>query len=323
MKKNYLITIIIVTIFVLSACSSNNLNDNTSGELIISLSDAPVNDVKEVWVTLEKVQVKRDGYEWETIKEFDIANNEGQFDLLSLRFDEALLGKDFLPTGHYEQIRLIIAADENGNPGPKSGFSRIVYKEEAQKTDDHLFIPSGTQTGLKINHDFIIEEGAITQLLLDVDVSEVMHSAGNSGNIILQPTAIKVIDKIISGNITGQVVADTDDDGADEAITDSDVIIQAFDINGDPIFDQNDNPIKTIASVEEDSTKETPAGSFLLRGLQEGTYTIKAYIADPETGEPDTNNYEISEVNNIEVITEETTEIDTIKLEKKTADTTQ
>ncbi|MFW6287290.1 MAG: DUF4382 domain-containing protein [bacterium] len=325
MRKYILLSIVLISVLFLSACSSSvsdgvndSINDGT-GNLALFLADKPVNNVDKVLVTISEVQVKRTDTEWETINSFEENGGEQEFDLMQLRFDDTLLGQRSLPAGHYEQIRLIVAADENGignGKGHNAGKSRVIYEDG---TSDDIFIPSGTQTGLKINHDFIIEDGVITRLVLDADVSKIMHRAGNSGKIILRPTAIDVIDKVISGNIEGRVLDENGNNLYDSISEEYDVVIEAW---------QNGTIVKSTVAVAEEYTKDTnddgiidenditkPAGSFLLRGLLEGSYTLKAYVADGEGNEV-TTDYQPTTVENVNVVSEQTTILDNaIKLQ--------
>ncbi|TDX51638.1 DUF4382 domain-containing protein [Orenia marismortui] len=326
-KKKIVFLIALLTLaLAITACSDGGSSTltNGSGELALSIADAPVNDVAEVNVTLDEVQVSRledDQVVWETINDFSDLGGEATFDLLTLRFDEELLGQEMLSAGNYNQIRLIVAADQqDGSKAKNTGKSYIVYNDG---TENNIFIPSGTQTGLKINHDFTIEDGKITRLLLDADVSKIMHSAGKSGKIILRPTAIKIIDKVISGDIEGRVVADTDGDGTTEAINGYDVLVEAW---------SNDTKVAaTVATASDIKDEETgevikEAGSFLLRGLEEGSYSIKIKVVDGEgnevlidtdgDGNKDTALYQLATTNSTNVIAEEVTTLETIILEK-------
>ncbi|MFP4661537.1 MAG: DUF4382 domain-containing protein [Halanaerobiales bacterium] len=321
MKKYIILSVLIISALLFSACSSS-VSDGISegsGELVLFLADKPVNNVDKVLVTISEVQVKRTDTEWETINSFEENGGEQEFDLMQLRFDDTLLGQRSLPAGHYEQIRLIVAADENGignGKGHNAGKSRVIYEDG---TSDDIFIPSGTQTGLKINHDFIIEDGVITRLVLDADVSKIMHRAGNSSKIILRPTAIDVIDKVISGNIEGRVLDENGNNIYDSIAEEYDVVVEAY---------QNGEVVKSTVAVAEEYTKDTndddsditkPAGTFFLRGLLEGTYTLKAYVADVADGEviEETTTYQPTTVENVNVAAEETTILDsTIKLQK-------
>ncbi|MCK8817239.1 DUF4382 domain-containing protein [Natroniella sulfidigena] len=284
------ITILIITLalgLILAGCSTSSSN---GGELALSLADAPVNEIAEVNVTLDEVQVKRDGHSWETINDFNDQGGEFRINLLDLRFDEELLGQKMLESGNYNQIRLILA---DGNELTDDGElkSNVVYNEDLDQESEGLFVPSGEQTGLKINHNFTIEDGTITRLLLDADVREILNSRGNSNQgFSLKPTAINVINQVVSGDIEGRV---TDEDG--NAITDQDVIVEAIGTD-----------ISTVATTEETETKNgeiKPVGSFRLRGLEEGTYDIIAYIEDEGT------TYQ-SQTLEVEVTAEEVTKLE-------------
>ncbi len=314
MKKYILISFLLIVVLLFSACSSSNLSDSTNdgtGNFALFLADKPVNNVDKVLVTISEVQVKKTDTQWETINDFADTGGELEIDLIQLRFNETLLGQQMLSAGDYEQIRLIVAADESdaGN-GNNSGKSKVVYNDGTP--EEPIFIPSGTQTGLKISHNFTIQDGIITRLVLDADVSKIMHTAGDK--IILRSTAIDVIDKIMSGNIEGKVLADNGE-GSYEAITDSDVVVEAW---------QNDEVIKSTVALAEDHTEETIdgelitklAGTFFLRGLPEGTYSLKAYVVNDESLE-DSTTYLSTTIENVNVIAEQTTMLENaINLER-------
>ncbi|AZR74426.1 hypothetical protein BBF96_14135 [Anoxybacter fermentans] len=299
MKRLIVLSILVLMMLVMAGCGFLNVGNNTdsTGSLALFLADAPVNDVQNVFVTIDEVQVYNEENGWLTINDFTSDGGEKTFDLLTLRFDEDLLGQESLPVGTYTQIRLIVAANEELNgqgnySGPNAGKSYIVLKDGTKKD---IFIPSGTQTGLKINHTFTIEEGVITQLVLDTDVREMLHSAGKSGKIILRPTAIKVVDKVISGDVEGRVI-----DSGGNAITDVDVIVEALDASGNVVA-------STVATAEETILEDgtvKPAGSFKLRGLEEGTYWINAYAIDANGAVV----YELSsELITVQVVAKQTT----------------
>ncbi|GAB6098366.1 hypothetical protein JCM16358_02450 [Halanaerocella petrolearia] len=335
--------ILVISLGLLVGCSSvtdDDLTSGDSGSLAMSISDAPVNDVESVFVSLEEVEVHNTDTGWETVNDFesnDYTDGELKVDLLQLRFDDKLLGQKSLPSGTYDQIRLIVAANENGkSTGPNSGKSYVVYKDGSESD---IFIPSGTQTGLKINHNFTIEESKITRLLLDSDVSKIMHTAGKSGKIILRPTAIDIIDQVVSGDVEGRVLADVDGNGTvgtDETISNYDVSVEVYDKGDDPTKTE---PIKsTVATVEDmdtdnDGTIDKKAGSYLLRGLTEGDYTIYAKVVTGEDADRDgtidqvlnSNNeplYQLQTTQSVTVVAEDTTPVDTLKFDKVTVDTT-
>ena len=279
-KKSLGLILILALVLIIGGCSSSDDSlSSDSGELALSISDAPVNNAKNVFVTLDKVEVHSQEQGWILINDFEsdqYNNGELEVDLLDLRFDDQLLGQKSLPEGTYEQIRLYVATrDQDVNDPTTLGKSYVVYKDSSgQVQEDNIFIPSGVQSGLKIDHTFTIEQGTIKQLLLDNDVSKLLNQAGQSNKIMLRPTAIDIIDKQSSGNIEGIVKADTNNDGSNEAITKYDVVVEALDAEGNLIK----STVATTTETTEDKTR--PAGSFKLRGLAEGNYQINAYAED-------------------------------------------
>ena len=282
-KKVFVLAVVAVLSFVLVGCSSmistdtdSNLDSDGTGKLAVYLSDAPVNNIKHVYVTFDRVEIKKEGGSWEVLRDFDISNGKGKFDLLQLRFKKSVLGDKKLEAGNYTGVRFIVAADSQGSKGSnkrtESGRSYIVF-DDNNNTEKEIFIPSGMQTGIKMNKPFQVKKDVVTELTLDINVKEVLHSAGKSGKIIMQPTkAFELFAEHKTGSIKGRVV---NSKGNAIDITGYDVIVDIIDADG--------NVVKsTVASTKLDTSTDpnTPAGSFLVRGLSEGTYTVKSYVAD-------------------------------------------
>lgn len=262
-----------------AGCGLFSLLDN-KGSIALYLADIPVNEVDHVYITIDEVQIHRTTEGWEMINDFADYGGSRTFDLLTLRFDEELLGQQYVPSGDYTQIRLITVEEE----------SYIVFADDRE--DQTLKIPSGPQTGLKINYNFIVEEGTVTELILDVDVREILIEAGASGQFLLKPHAFKVIDTKYAGTITGQIL-----DEDEEVIDDVDVVIKAY-------TEEEGEPVVTTVALREEDEEGRPGGSFLLRGLVEGTYTLKAMA----------EGYEEQEIEDIEVLAGEIKELEDVIL---------
>jgi hypothetical protein len=187
------------------------------------------------------------------------------FDLLLLQNGaSAVLGDTSLPAGKYTQIRLIV---EDSNYVIDNGIKH------------HLTIPSGNQTGIKLNHSFEIESGKLYQLYLDFNVDKSINITGN-GQYKLKPT-IRVIPVVISGSISGQVLP----------------------------LDTNPT-IWTIVGPDTASTFTDLNGLFKLMALPEGTYDVHI-IPD------DTLVYRDTTVTDISVVANQNTNIGIITLEER------
>jgi hypothetical protein len=181
-----------------------------TGTLSLMLTDAPTDDLKAVYVTIEEVQVHMEDGEnggWETVVS---PSPKKTFNLLEL-VDGVMeqLGVGALEPGTYTQMRLIIGltADDGENILDKKHPSKFDGNYVIDKDDNYvdLEVPSGVQTGVKLVHPFEIKVDLTTELILDFDAAKSVHKAGNSGKYILKPT-IKVIGTyaVLSGIVSDE-----------------------------------------------------------------------------------------------------------------------
>ena len=175
-----------VTVLVISGCS-----DPTSvqtGTLNVRLVDAPA-AYQQVNIVVTRVDVHAAGMDsmdgWFTINDVPAT-----YDLLILRNGaSAVLGEQELPVGHYTQIRLIIGE------GSTVMINDTIYP---------LVIPSGMETGLKLNHPFDILPDQLYELVLDFDADRSINLTG-SGEYKLSPV-IRVQAVVLAGSISGIVL---------------------------------------------------------------------------------------------------------------------
>ncbi len=118
-----------------------------------------------------------------------VSTDSAVYDLLSLRNGAmAAIADSALPAGDYTQIRLHLG---DGN--------RVVVDGDTLA----LTVPSGQQSGLKLNHPFTIEPGALYEITLDFDAARSVHRTGN-GRYMLKPV-IRAQAHVTSGSIVGVV----------------------------------------------------------------------------------------------------------------------
>lgn len=132
-----------------------------------------------------------------------------------------------------------------------------------------LTTPSAQQSGLKINIHQDLNEGITYKLLLDFDVAKSIHQTGNgnaNGKYMLKPV-IRAVMQAMGGSIRGFVLPDS--------VRTSVLAIQGTD---------------TVASTY------TSAGSYIIKGLNAGTYDLhflpsdSAFSNKVKTGVSVTNN---------------------------------
>jgi hypothetical protein len=245
---------------VLSACSKSTKNVSP-GEIRMYLADAPA-DYDAVNIVVSQVSVHlsdQDSLSGWTV----ISDTLQTYDLLELRNGAmALFADGQLEPGHYTQVRLKVA----------DGCSVVV-----DGTPYELSIPSGYQSGIKINPAFEIQEDVTYELLLDFDAEKSIVEQGN-GQYQMKPV-IRAIALATSGSIAGTV----DPKSA-----------RAF----------------ALANSDTASSAYTDAsGYFKLMGLQEGSYSVQIV--------PDDINYADSTLLDVPVVAGQTTGLGTIQLREK------
>lgn len=225
MKNVWLILIVAGAFaFLASACDS----DEKNARVQVWLTDAP-GDFQEVNIDIKGVEVHvgdgDDDAGWRSL-----SVNTGVYNMLELTNGlDTLLGEITIPAGEISQIRLKLGSNNT-----------LRVSDEVFNLD----IPSGQQSGLKLQvHQTLL--GDITyKILLDFDVARSVLLTG-SGQYKLKPV-IRTIAEAQDGAIKG-VVSPIASTPAVYAIKEMD----------------------TLATGYTDAT-----GHFLLRGLEPGTYTV-------------------------------------------------
>jgi len=182
MKTHLLIVAVLAALLIGCGGGGSSTSGGTStgaGTLAVRLSDAPDPTITALNVTIPKVEANVNG-QW-----IQVAAPNRSYNLLDLAKQDTLLGQASLPAGSYTQVRLFVSA-----------------ASVTDSTGTHnVTVPSGAQTGLKINLDYSITPNVVTEILLDFNLDKSLIKQGN-GQYRLQPVIPAVV-KILSGTITG------------------------------------------------------------------------------------------------------------------------
>lgn len=258
--------LIILNLIVYISCSDQTTNapaGEQNGSIRIYLVDSPAS-MDSVIICVTQVEVHKSGSD-STSGWFVINDSTRYFDLLQLANGaSAVLGDTSLSPGQYTQIRLIVGAGS--------------YVIDGGVKHD-LIIPSGSQTGIKLNHQFTIESGKLYELLLDFNVDKSIVITGN-GTYKLKPT-IRVMPMVISGSISGQVLP-----------------LEAL------------PTIWTVYGTDTITTYTNLQGFFKLMALPGGLYDVNIIPSD-------TLVYRDTTITDVQVMANQDTDIGTITLETR------
>jgi len=234
-KATTLITNVMILLTAIVGCSKDEATgpqQGTTGTLKVLMVDAPAAyDAVNIVIDSVEAHVTQS----DTIKGWTTLNRTSKtYDLLKLANGaSAVIGSAVLPAGKYSQIRLFIGSGSNV---VVSGITNA------------LTVPSGAQSGLKLNINADIQADMTYELVLDFDANKSIEANNNKYN--LKPTIRTVAiatTGIISGTISPAVAHPT---------------------------------IWAIAALDSFSTVADTAGIFKLAYLDPGTYSVRILPKD-------------------------------------------
>ncbi len=266
-KDKFILTTVFLISFAISififSCSDSTSPSVEQGQLKLTMVDAPAG-FDQINIVVTRVEVHKSGAD-ENSGWVVINDNLNTYDLLTLRNGASVvIGDNLLDAGHYTQIRLMIGAGSN------IVVDGIVFS---------LNVPSGEQSGVKLNRAFEIQPGLVYELMLDFDAEHsIVYTA--SEQYKLKPV-IRVVPVVISGTISCKI-----------------------------------NPVIALASVYAISGKDTVnamadiiTGSVKLMAVVEGTYDVKVFSGNYV--------YNDTTVANVLVVAKQNTDLGTITLSHK------
>ncbi len=295
----------------LVACGgSEDFDSNETGTMSMGITDAAVDDVTEVRLTLSAVEVKpRDGERVRVDYEEEPLVIENLLDLQGSLSTE-IMEETEVPAGRYNWIRLHVIG---GAPD-----SRIVT-EQGEHFD--LFVPGQQQGGedsqrhMQLVSGFTVPVDGHAHFVIDVDLRRALTRPANADHYLLRP-AVRIVDDVEVGTIRGTVedslvTADTctNDLDADKGNAvylygghDASLGDVHVDENGEPVG--NENPI-TVANVRQDP--DTGLYEYEVGFVPAGDYTIAFTCQAMDDDESEADEIEFSEGANIGVEAGETT----------------
>lgn len=241
-----------------AACGGGSGSDSAAtGTFSLGLTDAAVDNVQEVNITVTGVQLQPSNGDRITV---DLENKQ-TINLLDLQNGavETLVADQELPAGEYAWMRLQL--------GPESSLS--VLDDAGLK---NLRVPSGQQRGLQTS-GFVVPAGGAVAFTIDFDVRKSLVNPPGQDGYLLRPV-LRLVDNSNVGTITGtvgQTLLSTCADAGNFA--GGAYIYSAFDAIVDDLGSANEPLV--VAPVDT----ETGDYDFTAAFLPAGDYTI-SYTCD-------------------------------------------
>jgi hypothetical protein len=261
----------------LAACSGSSgdpaMSGGAQGSLSVSLMDAPVDEVAELWIRINTVRVKPAGdgppLEYPLDPALDV-------DLLTLDEDNAVLLLDSEPVeaGEYNWIELIVDAEFDGNY-----YSRVVANGGGEY---EVQVPSGS---VRLVSGFTVTANGHTRFLIDWDTRRGLVNPPGLPGYLLRP-AFRVIDLTEYGVLSGTVAMDLvlDESCTNDLNLDTGNAVYVYDDHGvDPYdVDGTDPDPVAILNVRQDEFGEYVYSTL----LSPGDYTV-AFTCQASDDHPD------------------------------------
>lgn len=291
---------------LLAACGSGDSAGTDTNLVTLKITDAPVDEAENVWVEFSAVTFKSDDNEDIT---FDLDPVQ-RINLLALQGSEsqALLENVEIPAGDYNQIRLAVNAE----------FDDVMDSYiTIDGTQYELRVPSGSESGLKLNTPFTIAEGTVGMTVadensvytIDFDLRKsIVNPVGQPG-YFLKPV-LRLVQNIntgtISGTVDSQLLVGTNCSDQDPLTGNSVYVFAGENITPDDIDGNEPEPVTTALL---NFNNETGIYSYDVGFLSEGDYTLAlSCSADLDNIDTDDSTVLFDAIDNVSVVAGENTE---------------
>ena len=210
--------------------------------------------------------------------EFDF-DSPRDIDLLQLtgNVSEPLLNSVSLEAGEYQWIRLKVSAELDGT------LDSFIELDDG--STEELYIPSGSQRGLQINHRFVVSANSNTNFTIDFDLRKSVTNPPGLDGVILKPT-LRLVNNLEVGSLTGTVDSNivsaqcADSNGNDGAV----YVFEGSDTTPTDLQGEASDPISS-ASVELSEGTYSYTAGFLEAGNYTIAYTCGNAEDDPEAAD--------------------------------------
>jgi hypothetical protein len=266
----------------LVACGGGDGDEpSRDGRLSLSITDAPVDDATSVVVQFSGVAFKRTAAAAEVVQ--NLTPSPRQLNLLEYQEGRAalLLNGVTMPAGEYEWVRLIV----DNEPNVRDSYIVLTTGEECE-----LRVPSGAESGLKMNRGFTLPADGSAALTIDFDLRKSIHAPpGQQGSTpsctqayLMRPT-LRIVDDANVGAIAGAVDAALVTDGCLPKV----YVFSGSAIVPDDIEDVAATDVDPLVVASVPVTNGSASYAYRAAFLPPGPYTVGFTCSDDDPASDD------------------------------------
>lgn len=256
-----------------AACGGGSSDSDATGTVSFGITDAPATNLSNVTVAFTEIRLKPADGDWISfpLEGFETVN------MLDLQggLSEPLITDEEVPAGNYTQLRLIVDTENS-----------FVTRTENPDTPLTLAVPSGEQSGLKLQGEFVVAADTSTDFTIDFDVRKaVVNPAGQAlADYMLKP-AMRLVNNLEVGSVAGTVNASTVIQTECADATTYSGMVYVYEGSGvapDDLGSENEPLVAVPVNDEDNPGTYTYKAAF----LTEGDYTV-SYSCSPDDNEID------------------------------------
>ncbi|MEZ8649549.1 DUF4382 domain-containing protein [Vibrio splendidus] len=311
----------------LVGCGGDSGSSSSTTPITLSVSDAPIDDVKDVTVTFSKVALLPQGggspltyYVYKTDENGDYVDENGDplpdgedpiplsVNLLDYQGSEALplIENEVIPVGSY---KLCVFANDGDHPTDPSYVIENDDMTRELTVKGEGACPQGVgkedNAGvLYFNNSFNVNQQS-NDFVVEFDLRRGLKNSSTFPDYTIQRTSVSLINTVETGNIEGTVALSTYDtcNGGDNTFVQS---VYLYEGNVDkpnmaPIGGSDE--VKTITSASVAMNEAQTNYEFSLGFIDPGTYSLgytctAQYDSDEDNADPVADGFEIYDVQN-------------------------
>lgn len=250
---------------LLVACGGGS--STSKGSLSVGITDMPVDDAERVVIAVAGLAVKPEGGAPEVLEIFEPAVS---IDLLDYQNGQVavLLDAEPFEAGRYEWLRLIVDASDN-----ESDSYIVIDGGECE-----LRIPSGAESGLKMNRPIDLSAGEHVALTIDFDLRKSIKApTGPQGDACLTGYTLRPTLRLADNSKVGAITGDVDFTLDQSYLSDCDPHVYVFQEAIDLANITDKEPVSMVGVFVREGEV---IGSYQAAFLDPGEYTV-GYRCDP------------------------------------------